>query len=602
MMTRMRQMTKSMFVLVGLAFIGLIVFEWGADFSGGGPDTTVGVVNGTKLSYSEFNNYYQQLYQNVSTQSQGKVDESQLSDVRNQVWENFIQRTLLQEQMEDLNISVSDSEIVYHIYNFPIEDFQKNPNLQTNGIFDINKYRDILTTLPVDQQLLLENFYRSQIPFQKLQNIITNSIRVSESEVMDEFVKQNIKAKVDFLAIRPARFTEGIDVNEDEISNYYEQNIEDFTQEERRELEYVSFNLKPTVDDTNRVFRDIDAIKEELNLGKEFSTLAYELSMDPTVQSNGGDLGYFDENTMVKPFSDAAFAASPGDLVGPIKTIHGYHMIKVEDKKVENGVPKVKASHILLKVAVGSSTRFDKEEEARDFAAIATDNGWDVAVSLKSFEIMSTGFFSEATGTVPGFSSNPAISNFAFTSSEDDISSVYSIDEGFVVLRLKTIQPKGYKQLTDESVKKIIINKVKLEKAKELALSFAQQLDGKVKSKISFKEIADADLLKKVTYQTSNSFSYSQNVSGVGKDAIFAGNAFALEVGETSGLIESTNGFYFQHLLEKTEFDSTFYSNRKSTIKSMLLGQKRQKVFQDWYAELKEGASIKDNRKNFGIY
>ena len=111
MMTRMRQMTKGMFVLVGVAFIGLIVFEWGADIRGGGPSTTVGKVNGSELSYSEFNNYYQQTYQNISAQPQGKIDDSQLSLIREQVWNEFIQRTLFTEQMDNLNISVSDSAV-----------------------------------------------------------------------------------------------------------------------------------------------------------------------------------------------------------------------------------------------------------------------------------------------------------------------------------------------------------------------------------------------------------------------------------------------------------------------------------------------------------
>ena len=96
--------------------------------------------------------------------------------------------------MEKLNISVSDSEIVYHIYNYPIAEFQQNPNLQTNGIFDISKYRDALPTLGTDVQLQLENLYRNQIPFQKLQNLITTSVMVSESEIQDEFNKRNIKA------------------------------------------------------------------------------------------------------------------------------------------------------------------------------------------------------------------------------------------------------------------------------------------------------------------------------------------------------------------------------------------------------------------------
>lgn len=602
MMTRMRQMTKGMFVLVGVAFIGLIVFEWGADIRGGGPDTTIGEVNGVKLSYNDFNKYYQQLYQNASAQSDGKIDESRLSFIKNQVWDEFIQRTLYQEQIDKLNIAVSDSEVVYHVYNFPIPELQQNPSLQTNGAFDINKYKAALPTMSVEQQISLENYYRASIPFQKLQNLITSSVRVSESEIIDDFKSKNLKAKVEFLAIRPSRFMDRMEVSDDEISSYYDDNIDEFIQEEKRELEYVSFPVQPTANDTNRLFTNINEIKERLALGEEFATLALEYSSDPTVNSNSGDLGYFDQTTMVKPFSDAAFAASPGDLVGPVQTIHGYHLIKVEDKKVENGVPKVKASHILMKITVGSSTRFDQEEEAREFSANAKDNGWNEAAQQSNFEIKSTSLFSEASGIVPGFGTNPAIANFAFGSSQDEISGVYSVDEGFVVLMLKTIQPKGPKPLTDKSVNRIIVNKIKLQKAKEMAFNYASNLTEKVSQNIPLKEISEADSNKYVLHNTSNSFSLNQSIPGVGKDAKFSATSFTLEIGQTSGLIESESGFYFQKLLEKTEFDSTTYLISKEGIKSALLSQKRRKVFQDWYDKLKENASITDKRREFSIY
>lgn len=598
----MRHMTKSMFILVGAAFIGLIVFQWGADFKGGGPSTTVGEVNGNILSYNDFNNYYQQMYKNISAQQNGKVDDNRLSQIRDQVWEEFIRRTLYQEQIDKLNISVSDSEIVYNIYNFPIPEFRQNGNLQTNGVFDINKYRSVLPSMPVDQQIMLENFYRSNIPFQKLQNLITNSVRVSESEVMDEYKNEKIKAKVEFLAIRQARFIGNTKVSDEEISQYYDENIDDYIEEEKRELEYVSFPIVPTANDTNRLFENVDDIKERLDLGEEFSTLALEYSSDPSVNSNNGELGYFDKNSMVKPFSDAAFAASPGDLVGPVKTIHGYHLIKIEDKKVEDGVPKVKASHILLKITVGSSTRFDQEENAREFAANAKDNGWQETINQEKFKVKTTGLFIGASKMVPGFGINPAISNFAFTNKEGAISGIYTVDEGYVVLMLKKVQEKGPKPLTDNSVKISIENKLKLEKARETAFAFASAVGEKVKQKIPFIEIFEADTSKKIEHSTSVSFSLYDNIPRIGKDAKFSATAFTLEVGETSDLIEGENGFYFEKLLEKTEFDSTDYAASKPGIQSKLLTQKKRRVFQDWYSKLKEDASITDNRKDFGLY
>ena len=77
-------------------------------------------------------------------------------------------------------------------------------------------------------------------------------------------------------------------------------------------------------------------------LGKDlgqFGALAKAHSDDPSVEGNEGNLGFFDRATMVKPFSDAAFALKPGQLSEPVKTQFGYHLIHLLEKKPAQKVP-----------------------------------------------------------------------------------------------------------------------------------------------------------------------------------------------------------------------------------------------------------------------
>ncbi|KAA3617328.1 MAG: hypothetical protein D8M58_02910 [Calditrichaeota bacterium] len=601
MMTQMRQMSKVIFVIVGLAFIALIVFEWGA---GGpsGPDSTVGEVNGNKLSFTEYQELYKQLYENErAARPDAQIDERRLETLKNQVWEQFIQRTLLTEQMDQLNIAVTDSEVVYQIMNFPLDQIKQNPSLQTNGVFDPKKYRAALND-PNIPWAEIESFYRQQIPFTKLQNVITNSVRVSESEIEDEFIRKNVKAKVEYLSIMSALFQTGIEVSDDEIAAYYEEHKEEYEQEPMRDLAYVLFEIKTTKADTARLFEDFDEIKEKLAMGTEdFSTLAYQYSTDPSASQNGGDLGYFERGAMVKPFSDAAFAANIGDLVGPVETQFGYHLIKVEDKKKENGVEKVKASHILLKITIGNDTRFEQEDKAKIFSRDAIEKGWDTVAEETGYEIKSTGFFEERSGFIPGLERNPAISNFAFTKSEGDVSGVFGLDNGYVVFKVNGIKDKGYKSLEEQ--KAFVTNQVKLLKAKDIARAYAENLSSKVSQNLPFSEIAQSDTSNKVKYDVTPMFSLNQPISGgVGKAAEFSANAFNMTPGDISGLIETDLGFYYQKLLEKTAFDSTAFSVQKTAIQSRLLNQKKNIVFADWMKNLKDEADIVDNRRKFSIY
>lgn len=72
----------------------------------------------------------------------------------------------------------------------------------------------------------------------------------------------------------------------------------------------------------------------KLDKGEDFEKLAKEVSTDPSAKENGGDLGYFTQNQMVKEFADAAFAMEPGTYSKePVKTQFGYHVIKVLDKR-----------------------------------------------------------------------------------------------------------------------------------------------------------------------------------------------------------------------------------------------------------------------------
>jgi peptidyl-prolyl cis-trans isomerase C len=85
-----------------------------------------------------------------------------------------------------------------------------------------------------------------------------------------------------------------------------------------------------------------DELKEKIDQGEEFTRLAEEYSECPS-KKRGGDLGWFGKGAMVRPFEVAAFTAQEGDVVGPIKTEFGWHLIYVyeiqEDVDPDAGPP-----------------------------------------------------------------------------------------------------------------------------------------------------------------------------------------------------------------------------------------------------------------------
>ncbi len=99
-------------------------------------------------------------------------------------------------------------------------------------------------------------------------------------------------------------------------------------------------------EDTAKVYKQILAIRDRLNRGESFETIARQQSSDSYSAVNGGDLGYFNVFNMVYPFENACYNAEVGQVVGPVRTQYGYHLIKVLDKRPARY--RMTAAHILL--------------------------------------------------------------------------------------------------------------------------------------------------------------------------------------------------------------------------------------------------------------
>lgn len=112
-------------------------------------------------------------------------------------------------------------------------------------------------------------------------------------------------------------------VKADEIKTFYETTKARISAEEEARARHI---LVETEDEAKKVV-------VRLKKGEDFAKVAAELTKDPSGKANGGDLGYFDRERMVREFSDAAFALKVGDISAPVKSSFGWHVIKLEDKR-----------------------------------------------------------------------------------------------------------------------------------------------------------------------------------------------------------------------------------------------------------------------------
>jgi peptidyl-prolyl cis-trans isomerase C len=180
----------------------------------------------------------------------------------------------------------------------------------------------------------------------------------SEADVRSDLERNLLRDKLF------SKLMAGQEPGEDDAKKYYEENKDKYKQREQVRASHIL--LKVGRNDPAEVKADKEKRSKELaklakKQGADFAALAREHSEGPTA-SKGGDLGPFSRGRMVKEFEEAAFAAKPGKIVGPIETKFGFHVIKVFEKTPERqrAYDEVKES-ILTSLQARAKSRATRE-------------------------------------------------------------------------------------------------------------------------------------------------------------------------------------------------------------------------------------------------
>ncbi|AZV41000.1 peptidylprolyl isomerase [Peribacillus asahii] len=150
-----------------------------------------------------------------------------------------------------------------------------------------------------------------------------------------------------------------IKITDEEIKTYFEENKDSLGQAEQVEASHILVEDKATAEE----------VLKKLENGGDFAELAKEYSTDEGSAANGGSLGYFGKGQMVAEFEDAAFKLDVGKISEPVKTEHGYHIIKVTDKKeakeatLKDSEEQIKETLLTEKLQTEYATWLQKKEE-----------------------------------------------------------------------------------------------------------------------------------------------------------------------------------------------------------------------------------------------
>jgi peptidyl-prolyl cis-trans isomerase D len=293
---------------------------------------------------------------------------------------------------------------------------------------------------------------------------------------------------------------------------------------------------------------------------------------------------------MVKQFEDAAMKGRPGEIVGPVKTQFGIHVIKIEGKDSR----ELKIADIHLSVKASNQTKDAAFQNAQDFVYLAKEGKFEKEAEALKLEVKETPSF-QKSGMIPGVGLNESISKFSFSKDLGEVSEVYQIPGGYGVFKISEVKKEGVRPF--DEVKTMLQPRVLRKKKMALVKDAASSLRSQIGDNGDLATLSSFD--PRVIVQLTGSFLPNAGIPNVGREGAFIGTALHSPVGKVSEPVEGNRGYYLIKVLNRTSFDTASFNMQKSILAAQILQERKQRIVGEWLEKIKEKADIEDNRDLF---
>ncbi len=611
-------------------FLGIIVVVFvffGFGTFGSKRNNSVAMINDEPISFEE----YQQAYKMAINQLRARFGDNLNDDivkalnVKQQALDSLIDQKILLAEADKLNIIVPNKELQ--------ENLLSQKAFQRDGKFDLALYKRVLGLSSMNPEMY-EQMQLNALKNQKLRDMVLNAVNVSDMEARNWYIFQNKKVAVDYILIKPDDYKH-IQPGEDQVEQYYNENKDTYKSEPKRKAVYLKFSPedyedKVTVTDAHikdyyeqhaeefkikekvearhiliKVSQDAEkaeidaAYKKALDVynmalkEQNFEKLAKQYSEGPS-KENGGYLGVFEKQSMVKPFADKAFEMKAGEISKPVKTRFGWHIIKV--------MAKFEASKQTLD-QVSEKIRKDlAKDELENSAYYAAGEAFDSVIDgddieqvalLSNKKVLTTNEFT-IDGEGLNIENSLGFAQTAFDLALENISDVKQLGESYYLIKVVEIIDPAVQELKSvyNKVSNDLMAQLQDEKAKEDAGRFTET---------AYQEKSLKQIEKKYQLDTNSTklFTRSSSVENIGNSPDFLQASFSLTKNEPvySKPVKIPEGYCIIAFKEMSLPDESEIEKNLETIKGNISYQKQTTAFQTWLAELKKGYKIKYDPK-----
>jgi peptidyl-prolyl cis-trans isomerase D len=593
-MQAFRNAAKPLMVVVAFTFFAWLVVDLSGITGGAGllTKTSVGKVNGRSIDARTYQSVVQQSIDARQRQAPGALGLEDYQQIRDEVWEQFVQNNVLEAEYKRRGITVSEDEIVEAIRNSPPPEFQKIPEFQTDSQFDLGKYQRWLTSSVAQQYLpSLEGQYREQLERSKLLRVVTADIYLSDAALWEQFRDEHEQVKIGLTAVIARNIIpdSAVALSDAEITAYYKTHLDDLKRPATYYLSFVALPRLTTAADTAAARARIDSVRAEIAGGAPFAEVARRESSDSASAAQGGDLGEWTRGSMDAAFDSAAFALPLNTLSQPVLSEFGYHLIEVTSRKGD----KAKGRHILIPIEVAGAHRDQLDAQADSLEKLAAEKAdpaaLDTVARALKLRIGKSGPVQDGTKVQLGTLVVPDAGVWAATAKPGATSPVIEASIAFYVFRLDSAQAAGVPPLNQ--VRQTVAAQARAEKKIEEGRKVAREYGKRLDAGGSMAAVADS---MKLPYKEFGPFS---RVNPPLTDPVVVGTAFGLDVGQRSGMLDTKDGIYFMKALEHTKADSAAFTKDLDNFRAQMVRTAQQDRVRSYLEALRQNAKVVDDRK-----
>ena len=500
------------------------------------------------------------------------------------------------------------------------EQLKKDETLFPGGNFiGQDRYQDIVAQNTGMNVRAFEQRMRDSMLMFKLRNVVTDSVSVSPDEVHREFLKQNEKVTLDYVALYPidlrkdistpdnalqeyfnknkARYPSpekrsakvlwiernkirsAVSISDAEIRRYYDEHAESYRKPERVTVQHILLKADPkNPSDLAEAKKKAEDVLKKLKAGGDFAALAKQFSGDPSNAQNGGLLPNIERKQMVPEFEKVAFSLAPGQLSDLVQTTYGYHIVKgVSHEQPHMETYEQNKASIQLILTEEKTVQVLREQADRAAQALSSTPA-EIDSIAKQYQAQVLTFTTlDKDSDLPPFGKPATLIQSIFAAEKNKAGQPSEAGDGFGVPVVTDIMPGHPSEFADvkEKVKSDYVD----EQANAKAVSKAQEL-----AKLIDQPGKDIKIIAKtlgLTAKTSPSVGREEQVPSLTSMKDLGSKPFDLPVGGSAGPIAISGGTQIVYqVVSKQLPDDAQFATKKAEIEAKLRGEKQDAAFQ----------------------